>query len=299
MAKPVKTIQEHIQILKDRGMLFRNIANAHHFLANINYYRLKGYWWEMQADKVNHKFKPNSYFEDIINLYNFDRHFRLIIFNAIERIEIALRTKLIYHISLNYGSHWQYDTSLFQNTDLHNAFITKLEKDVDDSSEEFIVKHLKNHPKETPESWKSLEVITLGTLSKLYRNINHQLPEKSTIAKEFGLNNQKYLASWLLSITYVRNMVAHHSRLWNRVIINKYDWPKSTQYPLLSYTPNQYQRRRIFPLVSAILYMNDRISPGHRLKKELFDLFNEFLNTPLYKMGFPKNWQKEPLWQNN
>ena len=186
----------------------------------------------MQIDKVNHKFALNSYFEDVIDYYNFDRHFRLIIFNAIERIEIALRTKLMYHMSLAYGSHWHYDPTLFQKAYHRNKFISKLESDVNDSSEEFLVKHFENHPKETPESWKSLEVITLGTLSKLYRNVNHQLPEKSIIANEFGLNNQKYLASWLLSVTYIRNIVAHHGRLWNRVIINKYDWPKSTKYPL-------------------------------------------------------------------
>ena len=297
MAKLAKNIQEQIQLLQDRGMLFRDVADSSHFLGNISYYRLKGYWWEMQADMISHKFAPNSYFEDIIDYYNFDRHFRLIIFNAIERIEIALRTKLIYHMSLSYGSHWHYNPKLFQNACHHNKFISKLESDVNNSSEEFIVKHLKNHPKETPEGWKSLEVITLGTLSKLYRNVNHQLPEKAIIANEFGLNNQKYLASWLLSVTYIRNIVAHHSRLWNRVIINKYDWPKSTKHLLLSYSPNQYQRRKIFPLVSAILYMNNRISPRHHLKEELFDLFKEFPNIPLYKMGFPKHWQNEPLWK--
>ena len=75
-------------------MLFRAPADAPHFLANISYYRLKGYWWEMQADQTNHQFAPASYFEDAVDLYNFDRHFRLIVFNAIERIEISLRTCL-------------------------------------------------------------------------------------------------------------------------------------------------------------------------------------------------------------
>ena len=297
MAKPAKNVQEQISLLQERGMDFRSIADAPHFLTNISYYRLKGYWWEMQADKVEHIFEDNTFFEDVIDLYNFDRNFRLIVFNAIERIEIALRTKLIYHLSLAYGPHWHYDSTLFQNSHHHSNFIDKLEKDIDDSSEEFIVKHFANHPDNDPESWKSLEVITLGTLSKIYRNLGHQLPEKSIIANEFGLNNQKYLASWLLSVTYIRNIVAHHSRLWNRVIINKYDWPKSAKYPLLNYAPNQHQRRKIFPLLSAMLYMNNQISPGHHLKEELFQLFNDFPNTPLYKMGFPKDWQNEPIWQ--
>lgn len=297
MAKPAKTIQQQIDLLDGRGMQFHNVADAPHFLANISYYRLKGYWWEMQIDKVNHQFAPNSYFEDVIDLYNFDRHFRLIVFNAIERIEIALRTKLIYHLSLAYGPDWYTETQHFSKYKNHLGFKSKIFRDLSSSSEEFIIKHYDNHTSENPEAWKALEIVTLGTLSKLYQNLNHQLPEKATIAKEFGLNNQKYLASWLLSVTLVRNIVAHHGRLWNRVIINKYDWPKSTKYPLLSYSPNQHQRRKIFPLLSAILYMNNQISPGHHIKDELTDLFKAFPTIPLYKMGFPKDWQNEPIWQ--
>lgn len=160
------------------------------------------------------------------------------------------------------------------------------------------MKHYKNHPTENPEAWKALEIVTLGSLSKLYRNLNHQLPEKNTIAKEFGLFNQKYLSSWLITITLIRNIIAHHSRLWNRVIINKYDWPKKTPEPLLNYTPDNYQRRKIFPILSAIVYLNDRISPRHHIVNELLDLFGKFKSIPLYKMGFPANWKEQPIWKN-
>lgn len=112
--KPAYTIVDQIALLKKRGMLFRNEANAPHFLENISYYRLKGYWWDMQANDALHTFKPNTYFDDIIERYNFDRHLRLILFDAIERIEIALRTKLIYHLSISYGSLWYLDASLFE-----------------------------------------------------------------------------------------------------------------------------------------------------------------------------------------
>lgn len=297
MPKPAKTIQEQIALLQSRNMSFRNIADAPHFLSNISYYRLKGYWWEMQDDKVNHHFQNGSVFEDTIDFYNFDRHFRLIVFNAIERIEIALRTKLIYHLSLSNGPHWYLEPSIFQDPKRYTSFLGKINMDMSNSSEEFIVKHFDNHPNELPESWKALEVLTLGTLSKLYSNLKHQLPQKNDIAKEFGLNNQKYLVSWLLTITVLRNIIAHHSRLWNRVIINKYDWPSTIPKPILSYIPNNYQRRKIFPILSAILYMNNEISPGHHIKQELNNLFNQFPNVQIGKMGFPVNWQNEPIWK--
>ncbi|MFD1631872.1 Abi family protein [Pseudopedobacter beijingensis] len=297
MAKPERTIQEQIALLQSRNMTFRNIVNAPHFLANISYYRLKGYWWEMQDDKINHHFANGSYFEDVIDIYNFDRNFRLIVFNAIERIEIALRTKLIYQLSLNYGPYWYLNPGIFQDPKRFASFLSKINIDMSNSSEEFIIKHFENHPDELPESWKSLEVLTLGTLSKLYSNLKHQLPEKNIIAKEFGINNQKYLASWLLTITVIRNIIAHHGRLWNRVIINKYDWPPSSPESLLSYIPNNYQRRKIFPILSAIIYMNNKISPGHHIKQELLNLFSQFSAIQLNRMGFPANWQQEPVWQ--
>ncbi len=297
MSKPAKTYADQIALLQSRNMFFRQIADAPHFLANISYYRLKGYWWEMQDDKVNHHFRDQSYFEDVIDLYNFDRHLRLIVFNAIERIEISLRTKLIYHLSHGYGTEWYLNPSLFDNPKEFALFVSKVYMDMGRSSEEFIIKHFQNHPTEHPESWKSLEVLTLGSLSKLYQNIKHQLPEKNIIAREFGLYNQKYLTSWLISITVIRNIIAHHSRLWNRVLINKYDWPPSTPKPLLSYIPDNNQRRKIFPLLSAILYMNNEISPGNSIKQELIDLFNKFPQIHISRMGFPNNWQNEALWQ--
>ncbi len=298
MAKPPKTIQEQIYLLKTRNMRFKDESIASHFLSNISYYRLKGYWWEMQDNKINHHFSDNSYFEDVIDTYNFDRQFRLILFNAVERIEIALRTKMVYHLSLTFGAEWYLDSMLFPNKKYFSDFQSKIHTELSESSEEFIVEHYKNHPNENPECWKALEVLTLGSLSKLYRNLDHQLPEKNIIAKEFGLYNQKYLSSWLITITLIRNIIAHHGRLWNRVIINKYDWPKKTMAPLLNYVPNNYQRRKIFPILSAILYLNNFISPGHSIKTELLALFKKFHQVPLYKMGFPKGWQQQPIWKN-
>lgn len=251
----------------------------------------------MQDDIVHHHFRQGSIFEEVINLYNFDRHFRLIVFNAIERIEIALRTKLIYHLSMVYGPHWYLNPGLFDKQKEFASSLSKIYQDMARSSEQFIVNHFLNHPTEHPESWKALEVLTLGSLSKLYQNLHHQLPVKNQIAKEFGLNNQKYLSSWLLTITVIRNIIAHHGRLWNRVLINKYDWPSKTPKDLLSYIPDNTQRRKIFPILTAILYLNNEISPGHNIKNELVAHFNNFPNVQLVKMGFPNKWQTELLWK--
>lgn len=290
-----RTIPDQIKLLQDRGMLFRDVNNAPRFLSNISYYRLKGYWWEMQDDKKDHHFKPNSYFEDVIDLYNFDRHFRLLVFNAIEHIEIALRTKLIYHLSLQYGACWYIEQSIFTDKIQHKEFLSKLNREMRSSSEEFMKSHYKNHKNDYPEAWKVLEVVTLGTLSRIYDNLDHQLPAKSKIANEFGLTSSANFSSWLRSITLVRNCIAHHSRLWNKVLITKYSWPKNKEAVLLDFTPNQNHLKKIFPLLAGMIYLNDIISPGHSLKKELLDLIQQFPKIPVYKMGFPPYWQNQPI----
>ena len=66
-----------------------------------------------QELKDAHLFKPNSKFSDVISLYNFDRELRIIIFDAIEKIEISLRTKPIYHLSHDFGPWWFQKVDIF------------------------------------------------------------------------------------------------------------------------------------------------------------------------------------------
>ncbi len=78
--KPPYSIADQVKLLKKRGMLFNDEPQALQTLENISYYRLKGYWWDMQDDAVLHVFKPGSHFKDVVDRYNFDRHLRLILF---------------------------------------------------------------------------------------------------------------------------------------------------------------------------------------------------------------------------
>ncbi|MDR2026689.1 MAG: Abi family protein [Prevotellaceae bacterium] len=97
MNKSAYTIADQIALLKQRGMFYRDEMQAYERLKNISYYRLKGYWWDMQSDTVRHLFYPGVCFEDILERYDFDRKLRRILFGGIEQIEIAVRTRLIHH----------------------------------------------------------------------------------------------------------------------------------------------------------------------------------------------------------
>lgn len=304
--KTPSSIVDQIALLKQRGMLFNDDQSAHHFLENISYYRLKGYWWDMQDDIALHTLKPNTYFEDIIERYNFDRRLRLILFDAIERIEIALRTKMIYHLSLAYGSLWYLDSNLFETTSLpsipsvtiYQNTIIELKKEFFRSQEIFIKDQKNRYPNQDADSWKILEVASMGTLSKLYKNLKHQLPEKATIAKEMGLNLHSELSSWLEAITYVRNIIAHHSRLWSRNMVKipvekinnpKSDWLNSALLPV--------QGKKPFLIITTMIYVCNKVTPNHQIKKKILDLFATSPNLPIYKLGFLNNWQTQPIWK--
>ena len=294
--KPALTVLEQIHLLKQRRMRFRDEPNAPHFLKNISYYRLKGYWWDLQIDD-SHNLRAETYFEDIIERYNFDRHLKLILFDAIERIEIALRTKIIYHMSCSHGGLWYANIDLFDNKLLHQQLLSTLQSEFDRSQENFIKDHKKRLPDEQPDSWKILEVASMGTLSKLYKNINHQLPEKATIAKEMGLNFHTELSSWLESITYCRNIIAHHSRLWSRSMVKKptekinnplSDWLNVQLLPV--------QTKKPFLIISTMVYLCNHVTPGHQIKNKILELFNNNPEIPIYKLGFLNSWNQQPLW---
>nr|VFK58713.1 MAG: Abi-like protein [Candidatus Kentron sp. TUN] len=98
--KPPKTFEEQMDLLESRGMIISDRSAAHHHLSHLNYYRLTAYWLPFQENTVTHRFKQETLFDDIINLYMFDKKLRLLLLNAVERIEISVRTQWAYHLCI-------------------------------------------------------------------------------------------------------------------------------------------------------------------------------------------------------
>lgn len=306
--KQAYAIDQQIALLKSRGMLFRNELQAAQYLSNISYYRIKGYWWDMQEDYTLHTLKPNTYFEDIISRYNFDRQLRLIVFDAIERIEIALRTKMVYHLSISYGGLWYLDPALFETTTItlsdgtastiHKNTLDELKKEFKRSQEIFIKDHHQRYPNQDADAWKILEVASMGTLSKLYKNLKSQLPEKAAIANEMGLNLHSELSSWLEAINYIRNIIAHHSRLWSRNMVKTPTARLNNPIGQWFIHPlTQVQTKKTFLIISCMLYLCNEVTPGHQIKNKILTLFKTNPNIPIYKLGFLNDWNNEPLWK--
>lgn len=295
--KKETTIEAQIALLKSRGLLIEPDDNAAHYLSHISYYRLGEYWHSMQSNKETHKFKPNSKFSDVIALYSFDRGLRLLLFDVIEKLEISLRTKLIYHLSHEVDPWWFQNFELFTDSKALVKTLSNLEAELERSKDATIKHHKKKYKEDGrfPPAWKSLEQTSFGALSKLYGNLKHTVKSKDIIAKELGAVNHTYLPSWLQTIAQIRNYCAHHSRLWNRNLPGN---PK-----LLSKPPHAWvadvpkQNQRLYVHLCIMKYMLNIVQPENRFTKKLLKLFKKYPNVDPNALGMKPDWQKEPLWK--
>lgn len=136
---------------------------------------------------------------------------RELIFTAIQAVEIALRSKMIHHISLLYGAFWFTDESLFRDLNIQQKCMEQIKQELKRTREEFIIEHFEKYSEpDVPPVWKTLEVTSFGTLSKLFCNFADNKIKKR-IAREFNLPQHLVLESWIKSAVVLRNYLAHHS----------------------------------------------------------------------------------------
>lgn len=297
--KRVFTTEEHINLLKTRGLIIEDEHIAQKYLSEISYYRLAGYWWSMQDDKEAHTFKPNSAFSNVIALYNFDAELRVLLFGVIEKIEISLRTKLIYHLSHEFDPWWFQNTSIFEDTQALIKTLAGLREEIERSKDTFIKEHKSKYKKDLrfPPAWKTLELTSFGSLSKLYGNLKNNITSKDSIAKEFGAVNHTYLPSWLQSIAQIRNFCAHHSRLWNKNLPGTVKLLSNPPYAWIQDVPKQHEFSRLYVHMAIMRYLLNIIHPNNGFAKDLQALMHKYPNIDPDAMGFKKNWEQEPLWR--
>jgi len=294
--KPPISIAQQINLLKQRGLIFNDEIRAAHYLSNISYYRLRAYTYPFQDNKITqHPFIKPVTFEEILELYVFDRKLRMLVFDGLEKIEIALRTKIIYRYALKYGSHWHENIQLYANNNRFIRDINKLYEEIDRSNETFIKHYKKVYTQPpNPPSWMSLEVASMGLLSKLFENLK-MCPEKKAIAKEFGLGHPHILESWMHSFAQLRNICAHHGRLWNRRLTTTPKIPNNTMNDFL-HNRNIYPNK-MYAILSCMTYVLHIISPGNTFNKRLNDLMNSCSLIDEKEMGFTEGWRDEIIWQ--
>jgi len=277
--KTSKTFKEQLEILKNRGLIINDEASALIILKEINYYRLSGYMLSFKTK--DNLFLPNITFENVYSIYKLDKHLRLLLLDIIENIEIAFRTHISYHLAHKYGPVGYKNPKNFNEKKFHNQFLLDLKENINKNKDkEFVEHHIKKYAGEFP-IWVVVEILSFGNLSKLFKNMRNE--DKEIICETYYKIPFQYIQSWLHNLSYIRNVCAHYSRLYNKTFKV---FPKFSGRDKKLFKPTG----RIF---DTIFILKKLICNNQEWLKFIKSLDNLFRNNPIINkklLGFPDNW---------
>lgn len=288
--------------MKERNLLIPDEQKAAKVLANISYNRLSNYWYPLLAQPIEDEiFKDGANFEHIFHTYQFDSELRVLVFYAIEQIEIAFRTQLIYQLSIEHQSgFWYENAEHFVSYPAYIHFLEKICTNVKNTKQVFIQKYKEKYSQYLPPSWKSFELLSFTALFGVYKNLK-RTPAKLEINKHFGLHHNVFI-SWMDTLVYVRNICAHHSRLWNIILTITPVWVRSPRKEWVSKwentaTTSNDKTLKVYAVCCMLAYLLDHINPYHQFRTRLITLLERFQDDiDPAQMGFPSDWKEEPLW---
>jgi len=282
--------EQMLSKLENQGLCIPDKSEAIHYLKSIGYFRLSAYFLPfINKDSANKVFKEGVELKDIEQLYAFDKELRLLVVDAIESIEVTLRASLNDYMSFEYGPHWYLEAKHFNNLKIYQKFLEDLEELCRKPKEVFLIHYYANYtaPK-LPPSWMVTELISFGTCANLFKNL-HSLQDRKEICKLFK-QHPTIMSSWFTSLNYVRNLCAHHARLWNRWFVIS---PMQAQTNKTKVKPKTFAEQAY--IIDTILkaFGPDK-SKAWKLK--LYNLFLRYPKLPVESMGFKHNWKHEPFW---
>jgi abortive infection bacteriophage resistance protein len=301
--KPPLTFTDQVVKLQSRGMLVPDTAQAESFLSRVNYYRLTAYWLPFEQTHEPPVFRPGTTFDSVKSLYVADRELRLLFMDALGRIEIAFRTQWAYHFSHAFGPHAHLDRAQADDLKMWGSSVTKLIHSVGGSKEKFILHSQSKYSEILPPVWAVCELMSMGELSHWFAHLKDR-NTRELISSAFSLDLETF-ASWIQHLCYVRNLCAHHSRLWNRSMTKTPKVPRGRPVPLRgefvveernTLVPGRDARhRKIYNTMLIMLYLMDQIAPQSDWRSRLrTHLASGTLN--LNQMGFPTGWEERPIW---
>lgn len=284
--KEWKSISEQISLLKERGMIFENEERAKVLLEAFGYYRLSGYWFPFRTFekgpngkivKRHDKFLENSFFEDAILLYDFDKKLRDLLFSSLEVIETGIKMAIAYNLG-KHDTHAHYRNNFFEpqflksgmNSDNEKTpskfdkWLKKHEDSIERAEKREFVKHNIKYGK--LPIWIAVELWDFGSMSFLYHNL--RAVYKDEIADKFGLNG-KTLSSWIRSLNFIRNSCAHHMRIWNNNIPER---ARSNNIGFLQKTDGN----RVFYYINIIEYLIQKLGVKNNLNRDITLLIRDF-----------------------
>lgn len=289
--QPQISVADQIQLLKSDGLVFTDENKAQHLLENISLFRLKSYLMPLRR-LDSRKFKDGASFEDAYSLYKFDAALRKMVCSELEKIEVSIRTRLSLVMGDEAGIYWFENPANFRNVNRHATLLASLRSELQRSDDDAIVGFMRNYSNSFPSSWMTFEISSFGTLSMMYRCLNAGHARRK-VARFYGVSDT-VMESWLHSIVYVRNICAHHSRLWNRRLSINALVPRRTYLPFIKIPDDT---KRVYYILSILLYFLQSVNPQNTFVSRFKSLLAEYPAVSVVAMGFPDDWGNETLWQ--
>lgn len=293
--KPYKTYRQQVALLESRGMGVGDHRAAEDHLRHVNYYRLSGYWYpfrQVRGQARADEFYPGTRLEDVIKLYRFDENLRAVTFAALAPIELTLRALIGHELG-------KIDACAHLKPELLNsrasgssylAWAERYKRALADSREDFVDHHRNRYAGVLPV-WVAVEILDWGPLTRLYGFSPRRAQDR--VADAFELRAPQ-LESWLKSLNIVRNVCAHHGRLFNRVFALKPKLPPAQSHPYLRSVGPLERTFGQLSLVQHLLRAQNIGKPS--ILPGVFASFPDIDRVPLQSTGAPENWAMNPIW---
>lgn len=301
--KPATAIEEQLTRLGERGMGWTDEALVRRWLETVGYYRLSIYWYPMEEDAPPDRarsriFRAGAQFDDVIDTYVFDRKLRLLVLEATERVEIGVRSRWTNRMTLAGGAHAHLDPARFSSATKHATRLVRLAAQYDQSGEPFVTHYKRKYTQgpDVPPLWMATELLTFGELSK-WVELTKNTKLVKAVARDMGLPTRDLLVGLLECLNYVRNVCAHHNRLWNRSLTLRPPKVRSVDASLVrdADSPTELDRR-LYNVLVLLAHVLRTQSPDTSWPQRVADLCREAGTDRRSAMGFPEDWETRPVW---
>ena len=306
--KQATTITEHIERLRSRGMEV-DADLARQWLSFVSYYRLSSYWYPARKQAADgsreDEFRSGTQFSDAVDLYETDRKLRSLVHDGMERIEIAMRTRVGETLTasdpLAYTKPERFRPE-FDHWHLMGVFAKRISRGRRNNE---AIKHYRDRYDNQYPFWVLAEVLDFSDISRLYEGMFASA--QRSIAETMGVvinfdslsKNQRSkakrespLVRWMEQLTIVRNACAHHARLWNKSFAPAPTAALRTQSQFAALPEGQSEQ--IFGALTVMANLIRVTSPGTSWPDKVTRLVHDhFLTNPLVNprsMGLPEDW---------